>query len=197
VRGRRAAFGVVLGLLAAGGPLAAAWAEPVAEGDRIGRYRVTRGGDGIELAVPGDGRVGWPVLAAGVAVFALGAVLAATGRVGIGIAAVLAGLALQAIGAAGLMGSATVRASRTELVREGFGGRTQRWPREAIAAVEVRRRAASAEDFKRPGTHPWDVELRARDGGRLPVRFTLRSEQEARRLARELAGALGLPAGPG
>lgn len=95
------------------------------------------------------------------------------------------------MGAMAAFGSTRVRASRVELVREGFGGRSERWPRAAIAGVEVARREPSAEDFKRAGARPWEVRLRAPGGGRLPVRFTLASEAEARALARVLADALG------
>jgi hypothetical protein len=197
MRTRRAALRIAVALLALGAPLALASAEPVEDGDQIGRYRVTRSGDGIELAAPRDRGLGLGLAVGGAALAALGATLVAAGRRGPGVAALVAGLGLAAVGAAGAFGTTRVRANRVELVREGFGGRAERWPRAAIAAVEVTRRAASAEDFKRPGTHPWDVRLLGPDGARLPVGFTLRSEADARSLARALAGALGLPGAEG
>lgn len=176
----------LLALAAAG----AAGAEPV-EGESIGRYRVTQIGDGVELSSPRDRGLGLALAAGGAVLAALGAGLAATGRRGPGVAALAAGIGLVAMGAMAAFGSTRVRASRVELVREGFGGRSERWPRAAIAGVEVARREPSAEDFKRVGARPWEVRLRAAGGGRLPVRFTLASEAEARALARVLADALG------
>lgn len=184
-----AAIAVVLLALAA--PAAAA-AEP-GEGERIGRHQVTRTSDGIEVAMPQDRRVGLALAGGGAVLAALGAGLVAAGRRGAGTAALLVGLGLAGLGAASALGATTVRASRTELVRAGAGGRSERWPAEAIAAVEVRRRAPSAEDFKRTGTRPWDVRLRAGDGGHLPVRFALTREADARALGAVLAETLGRP----
>lgn len=189
MRAARAALLVAVGLLAFG-PAAAA--DPT-EGEQIGRYRVRRSGDGIEVAVPRDRGIGLALAAGGAALGALGAGLVAAGRRSAGIAVLLAGVGLVALGTLAAFGTTRVRASHAELVREGLGGRAQRWPREAIAAVEVARRGASAEDFKRVAARPWDVRLRAPDGGRLPVRFALESEADARALARALAEALGLP----
>jgi len=190
MRAACAALLVAVGLLAFG-PVAAA--DPT-EGEQIGRYRVTRSGDGIEVAVPRDHGLGLALAAGGAALGALGAGLVAAGRRGAGIAALVVGVGLVAMGTLAAFGTTGVRASRAELVREGFGGREQRWPRDAIAAVEVARRGASAEDFKRASARPWDVRLRAADGRRLPVRFALGSEADARALAAALADALGLPA---
>lgn len=191
MRPARAALLGALGLLALA-TAGAAGAETV-EGEQIGRYRVTRVGDAVELASPRDRSLGLALAAGGAAIAALGAGLVATGRRGPGLAALVAGIGLLAIGTLAAFGSARVRANRVELVRAGFGGRVERWPREAIAGLEVARRDPSAEDFKRAGARPWDVRLRTPEGRRLPVRFTLASEAEARALARVLAEALGLP----
>ena len=172
-------------------PVAAA-ADP-AEGRAIGRYRVTQEGDGIAIAAPRDRRLGVSLAAGGAVLLALGAGLVAAGRRGAGAALALLGIGVAAVGASGALGSTTVRANPSELARTGAGGRIERWPREAIAAVEVRRRPASAADFKRAGAHPWDVRLRAREGGHLPVGLAAGSEAEARALGGALAAALGLP----
>lgn len=179
---------LTLGLAA---PLAAAAADPVAV-ERIGGHRVTQIGDGIEIETPRDRGLALSLLAGGAVLVALGAGLAATGRFGAGTGLLLLGLGVAGAGALGALGGTTVRATRAELVRTGLAGRSDRWPREAIAAVEVRRRAPSADDFKRPGTRPWDVRLRARDGGRLPVSFSFVSEADARALGVALAAALDL-----
>jgi hypothetical protein len=190
VRAARAALLAVAGLLALATP-GAGGAEPV-EGERIGRYRVTRTGDGVELASPRDRSLGLALAAGGAVALALGAGLSAAGRRGPGIALLLVGLGLAAIGTLAAFGTTRVRANRVELVREGFAGRIERWPRDAIAGVDVARRDPSAEDFKRAGTRPWDVRLRTPDGRLLPVRFAASSEAEARALARVLGEALGL-----
>jgi hypothetical protein len=193
VRAGRAALLVALGLLGLGAAAPGARAEPMAEGEQIGRYHLTRIGTGVELAVPRDRSLGLAVAAAGAALGALGAGLVAAGRRGAGLAALIAGLGLVATGTLAAFGSTRVHASRSELVREGLGGREQRWPSAAIAAIEVRPRERSAEDLKRVRIRPWDVRLRGRDGAPLPVRFALGSESEARALAGVLAEALGLP----
>lgn len=190
----RAALLVLAGLAFAA-PLAAAptaAAEP-ADGVRIGRYRLERAGDALAIASPGDARVGRAIAAAGGVLLLAGVALAASGRRGLAIALVLLGLGVAALGLLGAVGTTRVRASRAELVREGLGVRAERWPREALAAVEVVRRAPSAEDQKRVGLPRWDVRVRARSGERLAVRFTLGSESEARTLADALANALELP----
>ncbi|HEY8492732.1 MAG TPA: hypothetical protein VIN04_02495 [Myxococcota bacterium] len=193
MRAVRAATLLVAGLIAAGGLAAGAAAEPVDEVQQIGRYRVTRTGDGLEIAVPRDRGTGL-ALAAGAAVAgALGAGLVAAGRRGAGLAALVVAAGLVAVGGAALLASSRVRASRVELVREEPGGRQQRWPRDAIAAVEVARRARSVDDFKRASTPGWEVRLRTTQGGLLPVRFALHAEPEAHALARVLADALGVP----
>lgn len=185
-----AGIAVVLLAFALAPPGAAA--EP-AETMRIGGHQVTRTEDGIEVALPSDRRVGLLLAGGGAVLVALGVGLVAAGRRGAGTALLLVGLGFAGLGAASALGATTVRASRVELVRQAVGGRSERWPREAIAAVEVRRRRPSAEDLKRPGARPWLVRLRAREGGYLPVRFTLVGEADARALGEALAGALGLP----
>lgn len=192
MRAARAALLLAVGLAALAAPRAAGAAEP-GEGDRIGRYRVTPADDGIEIAAPRDRAVGLPLAGGGAVLAALGVGLLSAGRRGGGGALLLLGLALAALGGFGAFGAPRVRASRAELVREGVLGRVERWPRDALAGVEVARRAASAEDFKRAGAQPWDVRVRGRDGALLPVRFALRSEADARALGRALAEALGLP----
>ena len=190
----RAALLVLAGLALAS-PLAAAPAAAADPADavRIGRYRLERTGDALAIASPGDARVGRALAVGGAVLLVAGVALATSGRRGLAIALALLGLGLAVAGALGAFGSTRVRASRTELVREGFGARTQRWPRDALATVEVVRRAPSAEDRKRVGLPRWDVRVRARSGERLAVRFTLGSEGEARALATALANALDLP----
>jgi hypothetical protein len=192
MRAARAALLLAAALAALAGPLAASAADP-AEGERIGGHRVTPIGDGIEIETPRDRGLALSLLAGGAVLVALGAGLAAAGRFGAGTGLLLLGLGVAGAGLLGVFGPATVRATRAELVRTGLAGRSERWPREAIAAVEVRRRAPSTDDFKRPGTRPWDVRVRAREGGHLPVRFALASEVDARALGRALAAALDLP----
>jgi hypothetical protein len=194
VTAARAALLLVAGLaLAAPFATLAAAAEPGEDGVRIGRYRLTRAGDAVEIALPADGRVGRVIGIGGVALALVGAGLVASRRVGLGGGLVVLGLGIAALGALGVFGTTTVRASRAELVREGLGGRSERWPRATLEAIEVARRAPSAEDQKRVGMPRWDVRVRGQGGAPLPVRFTLGSEAEARTLAVALANALGLP----
>jgi hypothetical protein len=193
MRAVRAATLLVAGLLAAGGLAAGAAAEPVDEVQQIGRYRVTRSGGGVEIAVPRDRGTALALAAGAAVVGALGAGLVAAGRRGAGLAALVVAAGLVAVAGAALAASSRVRASRVELVREEPRGRPQRWPREAIAAVEVARRARSADDFKRASTPGWEVRMRMAQGGLLPVRFAFHAESEARALAQVLADALGVP----
>jgi hypothetical protein len=119
-----------------------------------------------------------------------GQAVRASGRAGVGTGVVLLGLGLAAVGGIAVLAAERWRANETELVRERWGGRTERWPRAEIAAVAIVRRAVSAEDFKRTGIRPWDVTVRGRDGHRLPVRFSVDSHADARALAAILGAAL-------
>lgn len=196
MRAARAVLLAGVAWAALGAPLAGTAAEP-AEGEPIGRYRVTHVGDGVEISVPRDRGIGLVLAAGGALLGALGAGLVASGRRGAGLAGVVVGVGLVAMGALAAFGTMRVRATRAELVRERFAGPAQRWASSEVAAVDVTRRAPSADEFKRVGPHAWDVRLRASDGRLLPMRFTLGSEAEANALARVLSEALGLPAAPG
>lgn len=182
--------GLALAASLAGAPPAAA--EP-ADGVRIGRYRLERAGDAVAIALPADARVGRALALAGGALALVGVGLAAGGRRGAGVGLLLLGLGIGAVGLLGAVGTTRVRASRAELVREGLGGRVERWSRDELAAVVVARRARSAEDQKRVGLPRWDVAVQTRGGDGEAVRFALGSEGEARTLAVALANALGLP----
>jgi hypothetical protein len=188
--------GLALALLLGAAALGARAAEPAAAGGeeaRIGRFRVTRIGDGIEISRPRDRTLGLALAAGGGALALLGLGLVAAGTRGAGTGALVLGLGFAAVGGIAAFGSAVWRANRAELVRERIGGRVDRWPHEAIGAVELRQREASAEDFKRVTARPWDVRVRGPDGASLAGRFALESETEARALATALGGALGVP----
>lgn len=180
----------LVAVLTVGGALDACAAEPTVETTAIGPYRVERSGTAIEITRPGDRTIGLALLAGGLVVAGIGRGLRGSGRVGAGTAVLLLGLGIAAMGGIAVLATERWRANDTELVRERPGGRVERWPRAALTAVEIRRRAASAEDFKATRIRPWDVTLRSREGGRLPARFSVSSEADARALARQIATAL-------
>jgi hypothetical protein len=178
--------------VAASVPLAAA--EPVENGGptRIGRYELVRASDALEIQSPGDARVSRFVLVGGAALVVLGLLWLSRGRRGSAIALVLVGLGVGGIGLLARADGTRWRASPVELARERSGGRVDRWRRDEIAWVEVRRRAPDAEGLKRTPPRPFEVRLHKSDGSRLPTRFSFAAESEARALARELGAALGV-----
>ena len=180
----------LVAVLTVGGALDARAAEPTAETTAIGPYRVERTGTAIAISRAGDRTVGLALLAGGLVVAGIGRGLRGSGRVGAGTAVLLLGLGIAAVGGVSVLATERWRANDAELARERPGGRVERWPRAAITAVEIHRRAASADDFKRARIRPWDVTVRSRAGGRLPARFSVSSEADARALARQIATAL-------
>ena len=183
---------LVAGGVSLGDPRDASAAEPTSAATTIGRYHVERSGTAIAISRPRDRGLGWLVLAGGLAVAGAGQLVRASGRGGLGTGVVLLGLGLAAVGGIAALAAERWRANETELVRERFGGRTDRWPRAEITGVAIVRRAVSAEDFKRTGMRPWDVTIRGRDGQRLPVRFSVESDADARALAAILGAALSV-----
>jgi hypothetical protein len=173
-----------------GGALDAGATDPTADVSGIGRYRVERIGTTIAISQPRDRGIALTLLAGGLVVAGLGQAVRAGGRIGAGSAVLLLGLGIAAVGGVAMLAAERWRANETELVRERFGGRVERWPRTAIAEVVITRRVASAEDFKRARIRPWDVTVRGPDGRRLPVRFSVESEAAARSLAATLGAAL-------
>jgi hypothetical protein len=173
-----------------GDPRDASATDPTTGATTIGRYHVERSGTAIEISRPRDRGLGWLLLAGGLVLAGAGQAVRASGRAGVGTGVVLLGLGLAAVGGIAVLAAERWRANETELVRERWGGRTERWPRAEIAAVAIVRRAVSAEDFKRTGIRPWDVTVRGRDGHRLPVRFSVDSHADARTLAAILGAAL-------
>jgi hypothetical protein len=159
---------------------------------RIGRYEVERAGDTLTVAVPHERDVARALLAAGLGLAALGALLR-RGRPGAGTMVVLAGLGLAGVGGVALAAGSRVRAGPAGLERDRLGGRVERWRPGEIEAVAVARRVPEAADVK-SGSPPrrYDAHVLGRGGERL-VRFRLGSERDAQRLARELGSALGVP----
>ncbi len=166
--------------------------EPTADATAIGRYRVERVGTTVAISRPRDRAIGGMLLAGGFVLAGVGFAVRRGGRTGAGSALMLLGLGLAAVGGAAVLAAERWRANETELVRERLGGRFERWPRTEIEGIAIARRAASADDFKRPQSRPWDVTIRGSDGGRLPVRFAVESAAEARSLAATLGAALGV-----
>jgi hypothetical protein len=190
---RRAALGLVAGAL-----LGAAGAAPAQEATapgvtHIGRYEVVRGADALVVRLPRDTPIGLGLVAGGLALSALGAALLGSRRRTAG-GLVLLGLGVAGVGGVALVASASWTASRAELLRERSGRRVERWPREAIVAVEVVQRPREAPLDLKSGSPPrrWEVRVRGSDGERLPARFTFEMERDARALARALGAALGV-----
>jgi hypothetical protein len=180
-------------LLALGGAAEVHAMKPAPDGMSIGRYRIEPSGTALSISRPRDRSLALAALAGGLVVVGFGVGLRGTGRSGAGTGVLLLGLGLAGIGAVAWWASELWRVDEVELVRESFGGRVTRWPQTAIADVAIIRRARSVEDLKRTRIRPWDVTIRGPDGARLPVRFPVDSESDARALATILAQALAVP----
>jgi hypothetical protein len=191
VRPRAAALAVAAWLLLGGG-FAPSAAEPAATPARIGRYELARRGDVLDVRAPRELRLGAVLAGSGLLLAALALFTGTAGRKGVATGMAVLGIGLAAVGGSALLGSTRWQAGPRELVRERSGGRVDRWRREEIADIEVRRRSRSARDLKETRLRPFEVRPRRPGGSPLPTRFTLESEADARALARELASALGV-----
>jgi hypothetical protein len=158
--------------------------------EQIGPYRLAAIEGGIELRAPDDTRGGSALIAAGLALTAIGAWRLrrdAGERRNFGWARVLLGLGMAVVGAFAVFGSGMVWTVTRDGVALRDGARSETIaPRAQIEAVEIAHVPAEGAAVKNLSSgRDWTV----RAGG---ARFTVGSQEEARQLADEIARALGV-----
>ena len=158
--------------------------------EQIGPYRLMTTDAGIEVSAPASQPGGGVLIAAGLALAALGALRLRRDegeRRYFGWARVLLGLGMAGVGAFAVLGGGAVwEVTPDGVVLRDEGRRETLAPRAQIEAVVVASRRLDGADVKNPATaRPWTVQI----GG---ARFALASEEEAQQLAAKLAQVLGV-----
>jgi hypothetical protein len=158
--------------------------------ERVGPYRLVATSAGIEVHAPDDRRAGTMLVAAGLTLAAIGAWRARkspSDRRNFALARVALGLGLAGVGGFSMFGGGTVwTASRDGIVERGRDGSETRIARAQIEVVAITRQRPDGAGLKNPGgSRPWTVQA----GG---AHFALASQQDAQRLAEELARAIGV-----
>ncbi len=158
--------------------------------EQIGPYRLVATDSGIEVHAPDDRRGGGILIAAGLALAALGALRLRRDegeRRNFAWARVLLGLGMAGVGAFGALGSGTVWTVTQDGVALRHRDRSETIaPRAQIEAVVIAQRASDGADVKNKATaRSWIVQA----GG---VRFAVETPREAQQLADEVARALGV-----
>ena len=157
---------------------------------QIGPYRIAATDAGIEVRAPDDQPGGSVLIAAGLALAALGGLRLRRDegeRRYFAWARVLLGFGMAGVGAFAVLGSGTVWEVTPDGVALRESGRRETIaPRAQLEAVVIAMRRPDGADVKNPATaRPWTVQA----GG---ARFALRSREEAQQLAEELARVLGV-----
>lgn len=158
--------------------------------EQIGPYRLAAIEGGLELRAPDDTRGGSALIAAGLALAAIGVWRLrrdAGERRNFGWARVLLGLGMAVVGSFAVLGSGTVWAVTRDGVAQIHADRRETIaPRARIEAVEIAHVPAEGAAVKNlSSARDWTV----RAGG---ARFTVGTSEEARQLADEIARALGV-----
>lgn len=174
-----------------------ALAEPVqaeASVERIGRYEVSQGAEGLELSRRTTGRGGTVALVLGVALLLGAGALVTTGGLP---SAVVGGIGVVLLGFAAWVSldRAVWRANEVTLSREGFAGRTTRWRAADIAQVELEERTPRGAELKQSVQYRWMVRVRLADGDSAGPGLSFVAHDEAERAANALAEALAKPRG--
>ncbi len=163
--------------------------EPV---ERIGRYEVSQGTDGLQLARVPARRGAKVALVFGIALLLGAGALVGTGGLP---SAVVGGIGIVLLVFAGLasLDRAVWRANEATLTREGFAGRSETWPTSDVAEVEVSERRLSGPEMKQSVADRWIVRVRLADGDSAGPGLRFVSRDEAVSAADALSQALRKP----
>ena len=159
---------------------------------RIGRYEVSQGTQGLELARVSPQRGAKVALVLGVLLLLGAGALVSTGGLP---SAVVGGIGIVLLGFAGLasLDRAVWRANEATLVREGFAGRSASWPTSDVAEVEVQERRLTGPETKQSVADRWVVRIRLANGDSAGPGLRFVAREEAVRAADALAQALRKP----
>lgn len=168
-------------------PLAIAQSE--AQMERIGRYQLSTGAQGLEVRRISSRTAAGVAAVAGVVLLVGAGLLAGSGGIPSGVVGGLGGLLLVFAGWSSL-DRAVWHANPATLVREGFAGRAETWRSADIDALEVLERKLSGAEMKRAVVDRWEVRVRLADGSSVGPSLRFVGQDEARAAARALGDAL-------